>query len=140
MRSKDDIALFWKAITDDTIDAIVSDHIPQDDESKHLEFDLADFGMTGLETLFAVVNSYNKRIGLNKIIYKITHSPREILGLPVPVIEEGAVANLTVFDTELEWVYGEKAIKSKSKNSPFRGQKLRGKVMAVFNKKKSIIS
>jgi len=140
LRSKDDIGLFWKAITDDTIDAIVSDHIPQDDESKNSEFDLAEFGMTGLETLFGVVNCYNKRIGLNKIIYKITTSPREILGLPVPVIEEGAVANLTAFDTEVEWVYGEKAIKSKSKNSPFMGQKLRGKAIAVFNKNKSIIN
>ena len=140
LRSKEDIAFFWKAITDDTIDAIVSDHLPQDEEGKNLEFDLAEFGMTGLETLFGVVNSYNKRIGLNRIIHKITYSPREILSLPVPVIKEGAEANLTVFDPDVEWVYGEKAIKSKSKNSPFMGHKLRGKAIAVFNKKKCIIN
>ena len=140
LRSKDDIVLFWKAIADDTIDAIVSDHNPQDEECKNLEFDLADFGIIGLETAFAAINTGNKKIKLEKIIEKITSSPRKILNTPMPVIEEGASANLTVFDPEIEWVFSPKDIKSKSKNSPYLGKKFKGRVVAVFNNNKHHIN
>jgi dihydroorotase len=132
LRSKKDIEAYWKAIADDTIDVIVSDHIPHDVESKNLEYDLADFGMTGLETMFAILNTYNKGIATDKLVSKFTKTPRTILKLSVPELKEGVSAELTIFDIEEEWVFDEKGIQSKSKNSPFIGQKLKGKVKAVI--------
>lgn len=140
LRSKEAINYFWKAIADDTIDAIVSDHNPQDIECKNLEFDLADFGVIGLETAFAAVNTFNKKIKLDKIIEKISSGPRKILGIPDPVIKEGAMANLTVFDPDLEWTFSEKEIKSKSKNSPYIGRRFKGKVIGVLNKNRYYIN
>ncbi|MFN6944292.1 MAG: dihydroorotase, partial [Cytophagaceae bacterium] len=134
LRSAADIKYFWKALENDTIDAIVSDHTPQDFESKFLEFDLAEFGMIGLETTFSLVNTYNKGLELDKIIEKLTLAPRRILNLPIPELKEGEIANLTIFDPESEWVFTEKHIKSKSKNTPFVGVKLKGCVLAVINK------
>ncbi|MFL5730836.1 MAG: dihydroorotase, partial [Cytophagaceae bacterium] len=66
LRAKEDIKYFWKAIEDDTIDVIVTDHNPQDEESKNTEFDVAEFGMIGLETAFAAFNTFNKDIKLEK--------------------------------------------------------------------------
>jgi dihydroorotase len=140
LRDKEDITFFWKAVADDTIDAIVTDHNPQDDESKKLEFDLAEFGMIGLETAFAALNTHNKKIRIEKIIQKMTEGPRNILNLPSPPIAEGEIANLTVFDTETEWQFTESDIRSKSKNTPFKGKKFKGKVIAVFNKKKHYLN
>ncbi|MGN6645448.1 MAG: dihydroorotase [Cytophaga sp.] len=135
LRSKRDIDTFWKYINDGTIDAIVSDHIPQDTESKQLEFDQADFGMIGLETMFSVANTYNTKVELAKLIEKITVAPRNILGLEVPAVKEGAKANLTVFETEQEWILSEKDLRSKSVNTPFIGKKLKGRPVAVINNK-----
>lgn len=135
LRSKRDIDVFWKYINDGTIDAIVSDHIPQDTESKQLEFDQADFGMIGLETMFSIVNTYNSKVELEKLIEKITIAPRTILGIEIPQIKEGVKANLTVFDAESEWILSVKDLRSKSVNTPFIGKKLKGRAVAVINNK-----
>jgi dihydroorotase len=140
VRSKEDLKYFWKAIEDDTIDVIVTDHNPQDEESKNTEFDQAEFGMIGLETAFAAFNTFNKDLKLEKYIEKVTVSPREILKLYSPKIEEGEPANLTLFDPNKEWMYSKENIRSKSKNSPFIGKKLKGKVVAVFNKNKYLFN
>lgn len=139
-RNKEDIKALWKGLADGTIDAIVSDHNPQDEESKKLEFDLAEFGIIGLETAFSVINTYNSTMKLEKLIEKFTCNPRKILGVEMPKIEQGQPANLTLFDPDKEWIFTEEKIKSKSKNSPFIGKKLKGKVIAVFNKGKVIIN
>lgn len=131
LRAKQDIEAYWKAIADDTIDVIVSDHIPHDTECKNLEYDLADFGIIGLETMFAVLNTNNTTIPLDKLVSKFTKAPRTILKIEIPTLQEGREAELTIFDSEEEWVYEAKNIKSKSKNSPFIGQMLKGKVKAV---------
>ncbi|MDO1444921.1 dihydroorotase [Rhodocytophaga aerolata] len=132
-RSQADIAALWEGLADNTIDAIVSDHNPLDIESKKLEFDLAEFGITGLETAFALINTYNKILSVSDMVEKLAIRPRQILQLPVPAIEEGQVANLTLFSTELEWTYLEKNIRSKSLNSPFIGQTFKGKPLAIIN-------
>jgi dihydroorotase len=139
-RNKKDIEAYWKALADDTIDVIVSDHIPQDTESKNMEFDLADFGMIGLETMFAVLNTNNKNIPIDKLISKFTQAPRNILKINIPKLQEGAEAELTIFDLEENWVYEEKNIKSKSKNSPFVGQTLKGRVKVIVKGKQVIIN
>ena len=131
-RTQEDIEALWEGLSDGTIDVIVSDHNPQDEESKKLEFDMAEFGIIGLETVFAAINTNNEKLSIEEIIEKITDNPRKILRLKNPKIKEGAKANLTVFAPHQEWVYEEKNIISKSKNSPFIGKKLKGKVIKVI--------
>lgn len=131
-RTQEDIEALWEGLADGTIDVIVSDHNPQDEESKKLEFDMAEFGIIGLETVFAAINTNNEKLSIEEIIEKITDNPRKILRLKSPKIKEGAKANLTVFAPNQEWVYEEKNIISKSKNSPFIGKKLKGKVIKVI--------
>ena len=131
-RTLEDVDALWEGLADGTIDVIVSDHNPQDEESKKLEFDMAEFGVIGLETVFACVNTYNKELSLENIIEKITDNPRKILRLKNPEIKEGAKANLTVFSPNEKFVYEEKSIVSKSKNSPFIGKTLKGKVIKVI--------
>ncbi|MBC7891080.1 MAG: dihydroorotase, partial [Sphingobacteriaceae bacterium] len=135
LRSEADRQALWAGLTDGTIDAIVSDHHPHDVESKHLEFDQADFGAVGLETAFAVANTFNEnRLSLEELIEKITVAPRRLLGLKQPVFEEGQAANLTVFDPIAEWTLTEAGLRSRAKNSPFLGVPLNGKAVAVINK------
>lgn len=131
-RSKEDIAALKKGLADGTIDAVVSDHNPLDEEVKNLEFDLAEFGITGLQTAFATLNTYGGQ-DITATIGKITAQPRKLLRLSNPVIEKGSVANLTVFDPAAEFVLKTENIVSLSKNSPFIDKPLKGKVLAVYN-------
>ena len=131
-RTQEDVDALWEGLADGTIDVIVSDHNPQDEESKKLEFDMAEFGVIGLETVFASVNTCNKELSLEDIIEKITDNPRKILRLKNPEISEGTKVNLTVFTPAEEWIYEEKNIVSKSKNSPFIGKTFKGKIIKVI--------
>ena len=131
-RTQEDVDALWEGLADGTIDVIVSDHNPQDEESKKLEFDMAEFGVIGLETVFSSINTNNEKLSLEEIIEKITDNPRKILRLKNPIIKEGEKANLTVFAPNEEWVYEEKKIVSKSRNSPFIGKTLKGKVIRVI--------
>ncbi|MDQ3394253.1 MAG: dihydroorotase [Bacteroidota bacterium] len=132
-REQTDIEALIEGIIDDTIDVIVSAHTPQDAESKNLEFDLAEFGIIALQTVFPILNQFQERIGLGKILEKINYNPRKILKVSQPTIKEGSKANITVFNSSQEWSFNEQTNKSKSHNSPLFNQKLRGKVVAVFN-------
>jgi dihydroorotase len=139
LRSQSDQNALWEGLADGTIDAIVSNHIPQDEESKKLEFNLADFGMLGLETAFGLLNLVREdKLSLEQLIQKWTVSPREILKQNQISIAEGETAKLTLFDPEKEWVFEKNMIQSKSKNSPCVDKKLKGKVVAVFNQNKSV--
>lgn len=139
LRSQADQNSLWEGLADGTIDTIVSNHIPQDEESKKLEFDLADFGMLSLETSFGSLNLLRKdKLSLEQLIQKWTISPRRILKQNQVSIKEGELAKLTLFDPEKEWIFEKNDIQSKSKNSPFVGKKLKGKVVAVFNQNKNI--
>jgi dihydroorotase len=131
-RSQADIAALWEGLTDGTIDVIVSDHNPQDEESKKLEFDLAEFGIIGLETAFAVVHTHNPGLPLGQLIEKFTVQPRRILRQSQPQIVEGQPANLTLFDTRTEWTFTEAHIRSKSRNTPFVGKKFKGRPVATI--------
>ena len=98
-RGKQDIKSLMKGLADGTIDVICSDHIPEDPESKIVEFDFASFGISGIETAFAAVNtSAAGKVGIERIIDAMTVQPRKILGLEVPEIKEGARAELTIFN------------------------------------------
>jgi dihydroorotase len=132
LRSSADRLALKKGLADGTIDVIVSDHCPEDPENKMLEFDLAAFGMIGLETAYALANTYSG-LQIETLIDKISVSPRKLLGLAVPAIRAGEKANLSLFDPELSWTFSAKEIRSKSRNTPFIGHVLRGKALGIFN-------
>ncbi|KPM49917.1 dihydroorotase [Jiulongibacter sediminis] len=132
-RSKKDIKALQKGLEDGTIDAIVSDHNPLDEEHKNMEFDLAEFGVIGLQTSFAAALTYSG-LPVENLIPLFTESPRALLQMSQPVINENEEANLTVIDAAQNFIFTEDMIESKSKNSPFIGKELKGKILATLNK------
>jgi dihydroorotase len=134
LRSAKDIDAFIKGLADGTLDIICSDHNPEDEESKNVEFEYATYGMIGLETAYAVINTSLRGVLTDEqIIEKIAINPRKLLSLPVPSLMKDSRANLTVFDPTREWIFGENDIRSKSRNTPFIGRQFTGKAVAVFN-------
>lgn len=135
LRTKEDIDALKKGIADGTIDVIVSDHNPQDIESKDLEFDLADNGMVGLESCFGVLNAaLSSKLNLENIVDTLTKNPRAILGLFPVSVKEGVEANLTLFNPTKKYVFEKSHLVSSNKNSGFIGKELKGEVIGVFNK------
>jgi dihydroorotase len=135
LRTQNDKNALLEGLKDNTIDVIVSNHIPHDEEAKKLEFDLADFGMINFQTAFAAIRKQTeKQLSIEELIQKITINPRQILKLKQPQIKEGEKANLTVFYPNEEWKFGKEMNVSKSKNSPFIGleNSLKGKIFMTF--------
>jgi len=133
LREKHDNDALIKALRDGTIDVVSSGHTPHEEESKNLEFDLADFGMINLQTFGAHLLMLSRTVDWDVLIEKITVNPRRLLGLEIPKIEVEAKANLTLFDPNRIWTFDEKANFSKSKNSPWLNKEITGKSIAVFN-------
>lgn len=139
-RSQSDRQALIDGLLDGTIDVLVSGHKPQDVEVKNLEFDHAAFGIINLETAFAVARTFAPEIPLEVLLEKIVINPRKILNLPLPEITNDAEANLTFFQPDTIWLYSEEMVRSKSKNSPFIGKELKGKVFAIANKGQFILN
>ncbi len=133
LRERADNESIIKGLRDGTISVVCSGHLPQDVESKNLEFDRAEFGIITLQTFCAHLTSLSKSVGWDVLIEKVTHGPREVLQLEQPRIEEDATANLTLFDPGKKWVLDDTTNFSRSKNSPWYGKELTGKAVAVFN-------
>tara|TARA_B100001758_G_scaffold245519_1_gene258677 strand:- start:520 stop:1788 length:1269 start_codon:yes stop_codon:yes gene_type:complete len=134
LRTKTDNKAIIKGLKNGTIDVITSDHNPFEVETKKIEFDNAEFGIIGLESAFGLINkNLEKHLTLNQIIEKISNNPRKILGLKNNSIEEGNNANITIFNPKTKWKFKEEDIISKSKNSPFIGEELKGKALAIYN-------
>ncbi|TPE39585.1 dihydroorotase [Pontibacter mangrovi] len=131
-RSAADAAAIKEGLQDGTIDALVSAHMPQDVEAKKLEFDLAEFGITNLETAFAVANT-TLELPLELLIEKFTTGPRRILGLPEARMAVGEAANLTIFAPNQTWTPEADKSKSRSHNSPFFGRELKGRVLGTIH-------
>jgi len=137
LRSKKDCTALIKGLKDGTIDVICTDHSPEDEENKKTEFNNAAFGIIGLETAFGLIGKHlSKHLSLAEIIKKIAINPRRLLQLKSGNIEEGNTANLTLFNPDLEWEFQKTDIESKSVNTPFVGEKLKGKALAICNKGK----
>lgn len=135
LRTKEDVEALKKAVADGIIDVIVSDHNPQDIESKDLEFDLADNGMVGLESCFGVANAaLSSKASLEIVIDTLTKNPRAVLGLKEVAVKEGEEANLTIFNPGKKYVFEKSHIISSNKNSGFIGKELKGEVIGVVNK------
>jgi dihydroorotase len=140
LRSESDIDALIRGLKDGTIDLITSGHKPVEIEKKNLEFPYADFGVIGLESFFGLANLYlHKKLTINQIIRMMTVVPRQLLGLEVPVLKEGAVADLTLFNPTENYVFEKKHIYSKSKNTPLMGKMLKGKVLGVLKKEHMIL-
>lgn len=135
LRTKADCEALIEGVKDGSIDAVVTDHAPHAAWEKAHEFEYAPFGMTGLETSFALINTHlvkTGRIDYAQMVELMAVAPREILGLEPVKIAEGSVADITVFDPDVEWVVDEAEFVSKSKNSGFIGAKLVGRATDVF--------
>ena len=140
LREKNDITALRKGLKNGSIDIITSNHSPVELEGKNLEFLNADFGALGLQTMYPLYNTHlTKVIKLDSFIEKVAIRPRQLLNIELPKIEEGAVANLTIFDPKPIWTFTKKDILSKSKNSPIVGMELKGKVVGVVNNGKNSI-
>jgi len=131
LRTQKDVDALLNGLKDGTIDAIVSQHTPHEVEFKDVEFEVAEYGMIALQTAFSIVLSTGLDISL--IVEKMAVNPREILNIEPAIIAEGSKANLTLFDVDAEWEYTRKNNQSKSYNSPFIAQNLKGKVLLVYN-------
>lgn len=131
---KDRLALI-EGLKDGTIDCIVTDHAPHSLEEKESGFENAPFGIIGFETFLPLcLKLIDYGIKLKDLIYKITYAPSKILKIERGFIEEGKRADIVVFDPDIEWIYTEDKIKSKSKNTPFLNWKLKGKVLYTIFK------
>lgn len=129
-RSQADVDALWTGLADGTIDMLVSDHHPHDEESKNLEFDVAEFGISSIETVFsAVLTSNNDRLPLTTLIDRLTLGPRRVLRLPPVSVAEGNPAILTLFDPTANWPV--ERLVTPAKNSPFLGKTLTGKVLGT---------
>jgi dihydroorotase len=108
-----------------------------------VEFDAAPFGMIGLETTLGVIMTklYHTRIlSISEIVSLLSVNPRKILGLPIPKIEPGASAEVTLIDPDLEWTVNPEEFLSKSRNSGFRNWKLKGSPVGIIHGQKMFLS
>ncbi len=131
LRSASDVAAIKIGLADGTIDAIASDHAPHSLEEKQVEFDAAPPGMTGLETLLPLTLTQLVQPGtitLERAVELMSTDPASILRIPHGSLAVGAPADVTVFDPDWAWEITEDWFVSKSKNSPFTGHKVRGRV------------
>ncbi len=132
VRTRNDMMALKQALFDGTIDCIASHHLPRHWDEKVCEFEYAKHGMIALETMFAVLMSLGLPAG--DFVEMQTIRVRNIFGIPIPEIKEGETASLTLFLPAEEFTFDETMIHSKSKNSPFIGKKLKGKVVGIINK------
>lgn len=135
LRSDEDRQALIEGLKDGTIDAIVSDHRPEDTENKRLEFDLAAFGAIGLQTIYPALRGL-KDFPMELMVQKLTEGPRRILGLELPQLAEGQEACCTLFVPDVQWRLDEHTNKSRAENSPYWQQELKGKAVGVIVHKK----
>lgn len=136
LRETSDVEAIIEGLKDGTIDAIASDHAPHHNDEKNIEYALAAFGISGLETSFAL--SYTKLVkdnGLSLLALSrlMSANPAHILNVEGGSLSEGARADFTVFDPDKEWVVDSARFVSKGKNTPFNGMRLCGEVVMTVS-------
>lgn len=136
LRTEADRKALLKGILDNTIDCITSDHNPIDIEHKKMEFDLAKNGTIGLESAFGALHTV---LPLEKVVEKLT-AGKTLFNIHSTPIDKGNAANLTLFTPDFTWTFSKEHILSKSKNSAFLGEKMKGKVYGTYNNRKFILA
>ena len=135
LRTARDVDAIKAGLADGTIDVIATDHAPHATEDKDVEYEVAAFGMVGLETAFGLVMTelVNANVlSLPEAIAKMTAAPASALGLPLGRIAKGARADITILDPEVEWTVKAADFQSKGRNTPFEGRRLTGKAMVTM--------
>jgi len=136
LRTEEDRLSLIESINDGTIDVIVSDHKPEDEESKRLTFSQAATGASGIETLLPLSLELfqNKSISLIKLIAALTSNPAKILSIDKGSLEKGKDADICVVNIDKPWIVDKDKLNSKSKNTPIENRKMRGQVTKTFVK------
>ncbi|MEA3364748.1 MAG: dihydroorotase [Candidatus Hydrogenedentes bacterium] len=135
LREAEDVEAIKEGLRDGTIDCIATDHAPHTPTEKDVEFDYAPFGIVGLETSLGLVITELVEPGvltLEQAIGLMTYAPARILDLPAGKLEEGGPADVTIFDPKAEWTVDPAAFLSRSRNTPFAGRTLHGRVKATL--------
>ena len=138
LRTKRDVEAVIEGIKDGTIDCIITDHAPHAAQEK-ADFEKAPNGVVGLETSFAASLTglyHTGHVSLNRIAELMCVNPRKLLGLEIPAICEGKIADLMIADINKEWVVQPEKLHSKSHNTVFKGMTLKGKPIITISKGK----
>ena len=131
IRTEEDRRALIQAVREGTIDCIATDHAPHTIEDKETTFDLASFGMIGLESCFGAVYKVlvdQEGLQLEEVIALLTAKPRAIMGFDPDLFTLGRAAEINVIDADKEWTFEREHVRSRSINSPFYGEPLKGKV------------
>jgi len=142
LRKEEDRKALIQGVKDGLIDVIVSDHKPEDEESKRLPFAQAAEGSIGVETLLSLALElyHNDSLPLKKIIETITCNPAKILKINKGTLKKGSDADLCIFDLDQPWKVDVSKLKSKSKNAAIENRKLQGKVLMTYLKGESVFN
>ena len=142
LRKENDRKALIQGVKDGMIDVIVSDHKPEDEESKRLPFAQAAEGSIGIETLLSLALElyHNGSLPLKKIIETITCNPAKILKIDKGTLKKGSDADLCIFDLDQPWKVDVSKLKSKSKNAAIENRKLQGKVLMTYLKGESVFN
>ncbi len=134
LRTEEDRQALRRGLLEGVIDAVASDHTPQDQDSKRLPFAQAAFGTVGLETLLAALLELHHEGGadLLRLLAAVTVEPARRLGLDAGRLRKGAAADLVLFDAEERWTVTEQGLRSLSKNTIFEGREFRGRVCCTM--------
>ena len=122
-----------KAVQEGLVDAIASHHLPQEFDSKIVEFEYAKPGMSSLETAYPVLRTVLPELSPEQTVDLLSHRPRQLFGMEQPVISEGQTASLTLFDPAGTTQLAAGTTRSRSKNNPFIGRSLQGRVIGTFS-------
>ncbi|MFZ3208389.1 MAG: dihydroorotase [Geobacteraceae bacterium] len=128
LREADDLAAIKEGLKDGAIDAIATDHAPHHIDEKDVEFDAAANGIIGLETSLPLSLRLvdEKVLDIKGLVEKMSSNPAKILGIPRGTLREGVTADITIIDPALEWSVEKEKLASRSKNSPFLGERMKG--------------
>lgn len=141
LRTEEDCAACLNGFADGTLDAYCTDHAPHSWETKAQEFDLAPFGIVGLETALGLAFTHlvSHRLDLSAFLERVVYAPRQILSQPFPKIVNGELANLTIIDLQTTWTVRPEEFRSKSRNTPFKGWNLTGRARGIVNRGFAVI-
>ena len=134
LRTHRDAQVLREALANGVLDCVATDHAPHADHEKDVEFAAAPFGVTGLETAFSIVSDLYRsgEISALDLIRRLSTAPARIFGLAGGTLSVGARADVVLLDPQKEWKYDAAEGFSKSRNSPWSGQKITGRVEATF--------